>query len=207
MKPTDQLKTAAYYAQHAQEYFDRTNDLDLGAVYESFERRLKPGSRILDLGCGSGRDARHFAAAGHSVVALDPCRELLALATRHTPDELRNRIMFVVGAVPKLGFGNGHFDAIWACGSLLHLSKSELRLALTDCHRVLANEGQLFLGLKSQDAQFDHESRSTTLWSTGSLLSELENAHFRQLKTWVRPSMDGRDIEWLNVIAKRESKP
>ncbi|MBT2566301.1 LicD family protein [Arthrobacter sp. ISL-85] len=53
------------------------NDGGAGPWAEHLARRLPPGSRILELGCGLGRDARHFAEQGHHVVAVDYSRPAL----------------------------------------------------------------------------------------------------------------------------------
>ena len=202
MEPTDQSKTAAYYAQHAQEYFERTDDLDLGAVYEPFERRLRAGSRILDLGCGSGRDARHFAAQGHAVVALDPCRELLTLADRHTPGDIRDRILFVVGAAPDLGFGDGQFDAVWACGSLLHLLRHMMLPALRECRRVLHYGGVLYVGVKQGDGDSDDDRRLCVLWEIHEVRRLATDAGFSVLSATEQPSLDGRELSWIGLLAE-----
>lgn len=202
MEPTSQSKTATYYAQNALEYFERTNDLDLGAVYEPFERRLKPGSRILDLGCGSGRDARHFAAQGRSVVALDPCRELLALAARHTPSDLRDRILFVIGSAPELGFSDDQFDAIWACGSLLHLSREEVLPALAECRRILRPSGLFFLAVKARDENKDADERARVLWNPDELGRVAAETPFEVLSISKVDSLDGRDVTWINMLLK-----
>jgi predicted RNA methylase len=49
---------------------------------------VKAESGILDLGCGSGRDARHVGSLGDYVVALDRCCELLAIVAEHTLSKL-----------------------------------------------------------------------------------------------------------------------
>lgn len=41
-------------------------------IYKKFEAYLEPGDRLLDLGCGSGRDSKYFLDHGYAVVALDP---------------------------------------------------------------------------------------------------------------------------------------
>ena len=46
---------------------------------------LPAGARILDAGCGSGRDAKAFAALGHRVTAFDASPELAALAQPAVP--------------------------------------------------------------------------------------------------------------------------
>ena len=52
------MSTIDYYDQNAQEYYERTVDADLAEIREYFLGFLRRDARILDFGCGSGRDAR-----------------------------------------------------------------------------------------------------------------------------------------------------
>ena len=71
-----------YYQQNAQRFFDETVDVDMSAVYQPFLALLKPGARILDAGCGSGRDAKAFSERGYAVDAFDASAELAERAER-----------------------------------------------------------------------------------------------------------------------------
>ena len=55
------MSTIDYYDQNAQEYYERTVDADLAEIREYFLGFLRRDARILDFGCGSGRDAKAFA--------------------------------------------------------------------------------------------------------------------------------------------------
>ena len=57
------MSTIDYYDQNAQEYYERTVDADLAEIREYFLGFLRRDARILDFGCGSGRDAKAFAEA------------------------------------------------------------------------------------------------------------------------------------------------
>ena len=52
--------TIQYYNTHAAEFAAATGDADMGAVRERFLKYLSPGRKILDAGCGSGRDKRYW---------------------------------------------------------------------------------------------------------------------------------------------------
>ncbi|MBN2885897.1 MAG: class I SAM-dependent methyltransferase, partial [Chromatiaceae bacterium] len=106
--------TIGYYDTHATAFFAETVEVDMGALHARFLARLEPGARILDAGCGSGRDARAFRARGYAVTAFDASPTLAALASAHCGC-----------AVEVLRFEDVSwrecFDGIWACASLLHV--------------------------------------------------------------------------------------
>ena len=64
-------RTIEYYNTHADRYSEITRNADMSDIYKRFEENLKPGCRILDLGCGSGRDSKYFLDKGYKVVSLD----------------------------------------------------------------------------------------------------------------------------------------
>ena len=64
-------RTIEYYNTHADRYSEITRNADMSDIYKRFEKNLKPGCRILDLGCGSGRDSKYFLDKGYDVISLD----------------------------------------------------------------------------------------------------------------------------------------
>lgn len=61
--------TIEYYNDHAAEFCNSIQSADMSACYEKFLKYLKIGSKILDAGCGSGRDSKYFIERGFSVIA------------------------------------------------------------------------------------------------------------------------------------------
>ena len=84
MKPPSdaELETLRYYEEHAEEYVRQTVGLDVGHLYEPFLQLVPRGGRILDAGCGSGRDAKAFREMGYGVVAIDASPAIAAAASR-----------------------------------------------------------------------------------------------------------------------------
>ena len=74
--------TLSYYAKNAEAFAASTVDVDFSATQGRFAGLLPPGARVLDLGCGSGRDSRAFLAMGFRVTATDGSPELAAIAGR-----------------------------------------------------------------------------------------------------------------------------
>jgi SAM-dependent methyltransferase len=71
-----------FYDRNAQEFFERTKDLDMEQHYQPFHSLLEPGARILDAGCGSGRDLKAFSERGYQVVGLDSSEAMVRLGVR-----------------------------------------------------------------------------------------------------------------------------
>src|SRR6266853_1977653 len=90
--------TTRFYETHAREYFDRTVSADLSALYDDVLKHVKPGGRILDVGCGSGRDLKIFRARGFDAVWA--CASLLHLPKRNVVSILaRLRLSLVEGGI------------------------------------------------------------------------------------------------------------
>src|SRR4051812_14829042 len=69
-----------YYDVHADEFVRDTLTVDMGELYRPFLQQVPVGGRILDAGCGSGRDTRAFSVLGYSVVAADASPKMVEAA-------------------------------------------------------------------------------------------------------------------------------
>ena len=60
-------QTIQYYDQNAIDFVENTRDVDFHVIQDEFLEKLPAGAQILDLGCGSGRDAKYFLEHGYKV--------------------------------------------------------------------------------------------------------------------------------------------
>lgn len=174
-----------YYRQFAAEFFRTTVAVDMTAIRQRFLAHIPAGARILDAGCGSGRDAKAFAELGFEVTAFDASSELAALATEHCgfPVEVRRFEDLAETAA---------YDGIWCCASLLHVPASEMHEALSRLWAALAPGGTLYLSLKHGRGERLHNGRRFT------------DADEETIRTWFRPFAEVRGIEvWLT----RDQRP
>ncbi len=102
---------------------------------ERFCTVLPPDSRILDLGCGPGRDLRLFAAAGHRPIGLELNPSFVDMARRHGE--------VIEGDIREVAhlFQRSSFDGVWAQASLVHLSVTETEGVLRDLWSLLVPGG------------------------------------------------------------------
>ncbi|MET9926663.1 MULTISPECIES: class I SAM-dependent methyltransferase [unclassified Streptomyces] len=125
----------------------------LGAAYErafagsaahhaSLDRLLEhlaPGSRVLDVGSGTGvPTARRLAAAGHRVVGVDVSPVMTALAARQVPEA-----EFRCGDIRELPWADEEFDAACVYFSLLQMSRREQTELLGRLARAVKPGGRL----------------------------------------------------------------
>jgi SAM-dependent methyltransferase len=140
------LATKRYYESRAREYSDSTLDLDVRELYKPFIERLKTGAHILDAGCGSGRDTKFFLECGYHVTAIDASAEMVRLATEFTGQTCQ------VLSFQRMTFKE-EFAGIWACASLLHVPKKEMRDVMIRFARSLRPSGVFYISLKEGDGE------------------------------------------------------
>ena len=115
-------ETIRAYDLSARDYKTKVRDLHPYDYSEKFCGYIPSGGLILDLGCGSGRDAKIFSEErGYEVIGVDPSNNMLTIAKENAPN-----VEFKEMEAESLLFDSGEFDGVWACASLLHLPKSRL---------------------------------------------------------------------------------
>jgi glycine/sarcosine N-methyltransferase len=146
--------------------YDRFVDWDKRLAREApFFRRLfeeRGVSRVIDVGCGSGRHAVLFASWGLEVVGVDPDARMLASARAHAAASGQT-VRFVEGGFGGLaGLGLGPADALTCTGNALpHVEGlAGLREALADFAEVLRPGAALVLHLLDHDRLLDGRVRS-----------------------------------------------
>ena len=193
----DSDKTIAYYNQHATEYFAETVQVDLGEQRDVFLSVLPPGGQIMDLGCGSGRDSRYFLEKGFAVDAMDASKELCKLAQQFTG--ITVQCCTIQEWEPEKSY-----DGIWACASLLHLEREDLKTFFKNCHRFLKKDGVLFVSGKEEiQTGTDEKERFFTNFDE-TLIRELvyDNPRYEMLRLWRTKDGLGRETKWINLLVR-----
>ncbi len=191
--------TLNYYQNNAQTFFDGTVNVDMSPLYEAFTRSLAPGSRVLDAGCGSGRDAKAFREMGYQVEAFDASSALVEMARAHTG--LPVQLMTFADVAWK-----AEFDGIWCCASLLHVPAAELPEVMQKLADALKAGGVWYVSFKYGDGEREVDGRRFTDMDEVALRRLVEAMPDTEIQAlWMtRDVRPGRDEVWLNgILLKR----
>lgn len=193
----------ATYERMAVDYTRRIDDYAAADEAERFVRLAAPsphvGPRLLDAGCGPGRDAALLRLAGAEVVGLDLARAMLRQARN-----LDDASHLCQGDLRRLPFPSGAFDALWCFAALGHLPPDAIPHALAEFRRVLTN-GWLYIvirqgtGIRATSWDGSLPRYLTDLTPSG-LAASLHTANFtiHEQNTWPAPTQ----TPWLHTIAR-----
>ncbi|WP_324824303.1 class I SAM-dependent methyltransferase [Sinanaerobacter sp. ZZT-01] len=193
----DSNNTLAYYNEHAEEFVFLTKSADMVLLYDMFQKYLKSGGKILDIGCGSGRDSKYFMEQGYDVVAVDGSEKICELASQY----IGKNVLCI--KFQNISFAN-EFDGIWACASLLHIPKNEMAVVLKKLSNALKTNGYIYASFKYGQVERINGERFFNDY-TEKDIDELFNHESRlNVVEWsiTEDVREGRsDEKWLNVVA------
>ena len=192
-------ETLQYYEDNAETFISGTVNADMSDARQRFLKLLPENALILDFGCGSGRDTKAFLEHGYRVDAIDGSAELCRQASDYTGICVRQMLF------QELDISN-YYDGVWACASILHLSKIEISDVLKRISNALKPGGILYTSFKYGTFEGMRNNRYFTDF-TETTLSKLWIGidSLQIIDIWttqdVRP---GREEErWINLLARR----
>jgi SAM-dependent methyltransferase len=202
----EQITKLAYDA-HPKEwakYFD-----DAGGWPEILEKfhGLLPKGKVLEIGAGTGRDAKGLTDLGYEYVGTDVSEELLKVARERLPDQT-----FLQQSVYELSFSE-KFDGFWASAVLLHIPKSRINEALQKIKSVLKPNAIGFISVKAGEGEkitkhkFEDEEeleRLFTFWNEEDFAKALKDNDFEVLFYKYKPISE--KTIWHIFIVKNSHK-
>ena len=193
--------TIEYYNRNALEYSRSTVCVDFSATQERFLRYMPPHAKILDFGCGSGRDTKYFLDKGHNVEAVDGSMEFCRLASAYTGIPVKQMYFQELASVNE-------YDGIWACASILHLQWEDLISVLHKMAAALKNTGVIYTSFKYGTFFGERQNRYFTDFTENRLtemlvlVPELQCREF-WISSDVRPNRN--EEKWMNIILSRKA--
>ena len=187
-----------YYNQNADSFYENSVEADMSEWQNRFLCHIPAGGRILDAGCGSGRDSKAFIKKGFSVVAFDASREMCKRASELLGQEVWQM------RFEEMSFED-EFDGVWACASLLHVNDKDLPEILKKIHKSLKVNGLFYASFKYGEGKRERGERSFIDFTEESIKPILVMSRFDVIETGITSDIrPGRENEkWTNVIARK----
>lgn len=188
-----------FYNENAENFFSQTVRADMGLLYEKFLSKLPTTKgKILDLGCGSGRDSKYFKGLGFEVVALDLSEELAKKASEYIGQKV------IVQDMRDLEFED-EFIGVWACASILHLPVEDIEIVFKKVFKSLKKDGIFYLSFKYGETDYIKDGREFTCFTEEKFIKcfpeYIDNIIDIFQTSDVR--VEREEEKWFNLIMKK----
>ncbi|MFW5842889.1 MAG: class I SAM-dependent methyltransferase [Spirochaetota bacterium] len=200
-------RTINYYQLEAPAAAATYESVDFGGVTDRVLRYIQERGRLLEVGCGSGRDAAYYLGRGFDVTATDASAHMLSQAFRLHPD-LEGHLVHHQLPNP-LPFADGAFDVVTAMAVLMHLTAADAETALGELARVTRPGGIVAYSVSTHRPNLDPEGFDPKgryfICLNEDEWSALNSASgFLPVDSWPSRDLNGRvGVQWVTFVCRR----
>jgi ubiquinone/menaquinone biosynthesis C-methylase UbiE len=195
-------KALETYNKVAKLYVKYTADKLLQFQLNKFISLLPKKAKVLDVGCGSGRDVAYFIEEGLDATGIDTSEELLKEAKA-----IVKRDKFKKMDMLSMSFKDGSFDGLWVMATLADIPKKDSSAAIKEFSRVLKTDGTVYIAVKEGQGEkviklekYNNLPRFYSFYSQKELEELLKQNNFKIISSLVSKDQ-GRS--WVEVFAKK----
>lgn len=190
-----------YYQEQHTIYHQKTFHIDPSSFLEPLSKFLKLSDKILDVGCGSGRDLLWLKEHGFCVMGFERSEGLAALARKHAGCDV------IEGDFEVYNFSTQMFDAILLSGSLVHIPHARLYAVFGKIVSGLEAGGKVLISLKKgRGSSMDETGRTFYLWQDKDLRDIFFKYTFRVLDFHQGVSKVNKKDTWLSYVLSKGSR-
>jgi SAM-dependent methyltransferase len=229
-QPEPVMKILHYYEDHAKDFAKRLPPKNISLVQDRFIERIQksfgnknqmPQIRIMDLGCGTGRDSEVFLKKGYNVLGIDGSPAMLGLSREKNESFVKSgKLELYERTYDEIDF-NSEFEGIWATAAFVHLSPEEIKSAINLCADAMVDAGVLLISVKYGSGSEEYVGRQffryneASLRKIFSLIPSLNNldifvtdseANILTLETLSAENLDSAEQKklFINVICNKK---
>jgi SAM-dependent methyltransferase len=196
--------TLGHYDEHAESFWRGTKDHDVSQNRAALLQYLRgaPPYRILDFGCGPGRDLKFFKDLGHKAIGLEGAENFVEHARSYSGCEVWHQDFL------RLDLPAEYFDGIFANAALFHVPSQELPRVLKELWTALRDQGVLFSSNPRGDNQEGWSSERYGVYHDWPRWSEsVIAAGFSEITHYYRPAGVPREQQpWLASVWRKTAK-
>lgn len=195
--------TTSFYDKNATKLAQQYDSLEFESVHQSWtEYWPKSGDVVLDVGAGSGRDARWMSDRGCEVFAVEPNDALRQIGKNGTTSEVTwlNDSLPTMSKVESLGI---RFDVILVSAVWMHLPVQQRSIAIKALCSLLSEDGVLVITLRHGEFKDARETFGVSAFELDKLASDvgLVICHIADGKD----SLKRDEVTWQTVVMKKTS--
>ena len=199
MKKVDD--TLNYYNSKAKEFVSGTVDVAFTEIQDLFIEYIHAGGKILDFGCGSGRDTKYFISKGYDVDATDGSEELCKIASEYTGIKVKQMLFAELDEIEL-------YDGVWACASILHVEKKQLPEIMKKIAIATKRGGIVYTSFKYGEFEGIRNGRFFTYLTEESFEELLRKVPELAIeKLWISADVRAERGEerWLNIVLRKQA--
>jgi len=200
-------ETLNYYENNSRSLAKQYESAKVDNIHSLLLKTFPANSHLLEIGCGSGRDANFLHNNGYDIIAIDGSKEMIAEAKRCHP-ELTGKLKTVI--IPdQLHFELSSFDGVYSIATLMHLDKDEINQTLEKIAMILKTNGKFLFSVSLQrgdvdDQGKDKKGRYFTSMSELGWVSCCERYKLKLKHSEIMgDGLDRDDIAWLTCIVEK----
>ena len=187
------------YNKYASIYAEHTRNKLLQFQLIKFESLLPKKGKVLDVGCGCGRDSAYLQEDGFQVSSVDISEGMIKEAKKLGINAVKGDILKMVS--------NEEFDGVWCMATLADIPKSESKKFIKKLNESLKKEGILYLAVKEGEGEeliekeiYDNSPRFYAFYKQEELEKLLQENGFEVLESTVS---NDEGTSWVEVFAKK----
>ncbi|MAG47261.1 hypothetical protein CL617_01530 [archaeon] len=166
---------------------------------------LLPGKKVLDAGCGPGRDVSLFLDEGINAIGVDASSGMIRAAKKRVENGV-----FEVMDFRKLKYKGGTFDGVWSMSGLINLPKEDLDVTIKEFHRILKDKGIIYLATKEgrteevvKRKKYNEIPIPYVYYSIHEIEQVLKKYDFLLIESGVT---EDEDEKWIEIFAQKIKK-
>jgi cyclopropane fatty-acyl-phospholipid synthase-like methyltransferase len=200
--------TTKFYNENAVSLTKKYESADVQELQNFLTKEFSGKKKLLELGCGSGRDCAYMLSQNHDILGIDASKQLINEAIKQHP-ELTNKLRHLL--MPNgLSQIDSNFDGIYSIATLMHLSTPEIKSSIKMINKLLIPSGKFVFSVSTfrndvNEEGIDKNGRFFNILPTSKWVNLCKEVGFKNIHT-KETSTDGlsrQGITWLTITATK----